>query len=126
MTAVKIDLNEFFHRIFTIPAAKRRAAKQLLERHARELADELAALISSKIADAPRLSDDLIMQILKEVDKWIARQPKETQILLMIVRAKVDAVLIDYFGKLEDGARRAIIEQVRGALYRVFGVREEN
>jgi methionine synthase II (cobalamin-independent) len=123
--AVKIDLGEFFRRIFTIPAAKRRVAGQLLDRHARELADELVALISSKIADAPRLSDELIMKILKEVDKWIARQPRETQILLMIVRSKVESVLIDYFGNLEDGARQAIIEQVRGALYRVFGVREE-
>jgi methionine synthase II (cobalamin-independent) len=122
---VKIDLAEFFRRIFTIPAAKRRAASRLLEHHARQMADELAALISSKIADAPRLSDDLILQILKAVDKWIARQPRETQILLTIVRTKVEAILIDYLGKLEDGARQAIIERVRGALYQVFGVREE-
>jgi hypothetical protein len=47
------------------------------------------------------------------------------KILLTIVRTKVEAVLIDYFGKLEDSARQAIIERVRGAVYQVFGVREE-
>lgn len=116
---MRIDLREFFRRIFTIPSARRQALRELLQQEVRRLADYLVDCLVEDVLHRPPLID-VEDRLVQSARRWVDQRGGKHGQLLRYLFPVLEAAIRQQAQRVDETLERRLREAAADALQRIL------
>lgn len=116
---MKIDLREFFRRIFTIPSAKRKAINEILQREAERYALMLVAELDRKIRER-KPTWSLAWALVDRAEEWVNRQDGQLGLLLKMAFPLLQEAILKEAQEVDDTLQERLRAELTRAIAKIL------
>lgn len=116
---MRIDLREFFRRLFTIPARRRQALRELLQEEVRRLADYLVDCLVEDVLRRQPLRD-VEYRLVQAARRWVDRRGGKHGQLLRDLFPVLESAIRQQAQRVDETLERRLRDAVADAMQRIL------